>query len=1672
MKAHPTRITRFPSAKVNTDSVAFVSPADAPVRIPGYEITGHVHDGPRAKIFRGRCELDGRKVVIKTVFGDALSQHALAHLEHEYQTLQRIESPGVIRALDFKSATSFAALILEDVGGKSLKQLLESTSILSTGTTISLALKLCAAIRDIHSAHIIHKDINPNNVIVNLNTKTVKIIDFGLSTSLPREIAATAIPKLLRGTLAYIAPEQTGRMNRAVDYRSDFYSLGATLYELFTGRPPFAGRDALELIHAHMARPPTPPHDVNPQVPGPISQIIMKLLAKNAEDRYQSIWGVEADLERCLTQWNAHGEIAPFSIDQSRMHDHFQLTQKLYGRDKEIVSLIDAFDRTSAARAEALFVTGHSGIGKTSLVREVHKPITARRGYFISGKYDQYQRNIPYSALLFALQELIRQLLSEDDASVARWQRSLQQELGANARVLSEMLPELDLIIGERTPVAALGPMENQERLMLLMRKFFAVICQPEHPLVLYLDDLQWADSASLNLLQRLLIDKDLKSFLLIASYRDNEVDVAHPVNILRAQLEAKGAATGEIALSPLAVEHVEQIVRDTLGASAMDGVGLAKLVHEKTGGNPFFVDEFLKSLHAKRLLRFDTVRRCWRCNLDRIRSQAATDNVVDLMTQNIRQLSEATQRALPLAACIGNVFDARILAVVTEQSVDATVQALEEAIRDGMLLPVDDLYGSRRHSLETSSRRTSFRFAHDRVQQAAYGLIPPEQRATVHYRLGRLLLAHSGGAVRGKELLPIVDHLNIGRGEARAEERVELAKLNAMAGQEALASAVYDTALAYCNTGIELLGERGWTAHYDVALTLHHEAARAASCSNNPDELRRHFDAVRDNARTPLDKIPVYEAKVARQGMSAVVAALETGIEALQLLNVRLPPRPGRLTLLYYRLRTALVLWWRGPEKLLDRAPMTDPVHLTELRIIERMLHPSYWFNLKLNFALAYRAVYLCARFGYTPSTPHFYTFYAMTLCSRGSIEKGYRFGEIALKLLKKHDTGKHYAGALLMICVMTKHWKEPSRLAIAPLLEAYRRSLETGDLETAVNGLIDVAYNYFHSGEPLPSLYGTLQTYMEILEKPLQSARGRSVVEVYRDATAYLMEADHPKGLFAHFSDPEETEARARDAKPFTFNFFGGFLAIHFADAERAYAYMRECVAHAHTAAGILRFVDMYYGLALVMIHPTLGGHEQKRNAAAIRATRKRLRRFATHGPANYLHRSLLLEAECARLDKKYGTAEKHFDEAIKAAKESGHVHEEALALELAGRHYAAQGRELIAQAYIAAAHALYERWGATRKVRWLEQRYPQFRLSSGERRINTLTSHDNQTALPLDLDLPALMKALKAIAEEKVHSQILHKTIDIVMQFAGAEKALLLLRDSKDMLLIEADMDTYHTEAQLLKSIPLEASQRLCQAVVNYVRHAKKSIVIHDAGEPQSAIPGLQNDAYIRDGGVKSILCMPIMTGIDREAELIGVLYAENNQSGYAFSDRRVEILEIICLSVAGRLELSRKATMDSLTNLYNRDYFENSLAKEFSLAQRTQRPLSLLMIDIDHFKKINDQWGHQAGDGVLKYVSQMLKSSCRDSDIVARYGGEEMAIILAEASSEQALDVAERIRLSLEKRPCELNGEQIHVTASIGVATNDLRRDSPASLIKAADEALYRSKAEGRNRTTVL
>src|ERR671933_705668 len=1311
--------------------------------LPGYKLLSlPLHEGVNTVIYRGVRESEPTQVIVKTLKAKYPTIQEIARLRHEYKILKTLDMAGIVKAHSLEKHNNGLALILEDFGGKSLKNLIAAKH-LAISEFLSLAIHLAQTLAQLHENKIIHKDIKPQNIIINSKTDKIKLIDFSISTYLERENQTLSNPNLLEGTLAYMSPEQTGRMNRSIDYRTDFYSLGITYYEMLTGHLPFQTNDPLELVHCHIAKTPVPLTEAKRgKIPQAVSDIVMKLLAKTAEERYQSALGLKADLEECLRQLQATEKIEYFKVGQLDLSSQFIIPQKLYGREAEVATLIAAFDRVSnppgskggQGRAEMILVSGYSGIGKSSLVNEVHKSLVCKQGYFISGKFDQLKRNIPYASLIQAFQKLMQNLLTESAEKLAEWKSKLLEAFGSNGQVIIDVIPEVEHIVGSQPMVPQLGPSESQSRFNRLFRQFIHVFTQPEHPLVLFLDDLQWADSASLKLIQLLACDPDSQYLLLIGAYRDNEVSPTHPLIVMLAEIQQAGALTNNIVLQPLQITHVNQFVSDTLHSNLLKAKSLAQLVFNKTQGNPFFLIQLLKSLHQENLLSFDFSQGGWQWDIDRLQGIDITDNVVELMVSKIQKLSQKTQNVLRLAACIGNKFTLEVLAIVHQKSQSETAKDLWEALQADLVEPLNDSYkipllfdpevmmfgpDSTQFPTPHDQPLITYQFLHDRVQQAAYSLIPDEQKQETHLKIGRLLLENTTPEEQAENLFELVNQLNYGTDLLTSEsEKYELAQLNLIAGQKAKAATAYESAVKYLNVGLGLLADSSWQSQYELTLALHNEAAEAAYLNGDFEQMNRWVEVVRNCAKTVLDQVKIYEVQIqAYMGQNKLLEALNTGLLVLKQLGVEFPDSPNPSDIGQALGETATILSGTRIKDLIDLPEMTDPHQLAAIRILSSIFSACYSTVSSLVPLTVCKQVNLSVQYGNAAVSPFAYAVYSLLLCGAiGDIERGYEFGQLALRLVSKLNAKEIEAKTCHLVTAAVQHWKEHAKNTLAPFLSVFSTGLETGDLEYAGYAIMVWSHYSFFVGQQLTQLERDIATYTDAIQNISQETALNNTKICWQAVLNMLGKASNRCQLKGEAYDEEKMLLLHQQTND---QLAIHYLSLHklvlyyeFEDYPEALKTIPQIESSFGASVGQLTVVIFYFydSLVRVAVYSEVSQSEQQGILDRVKANQEKMQNWAAHAPMNYLHKFYLVEAERYRVLGEKIEAMEMYDKAIALAKENDYINEEALAHELAAKFYLSWGNEAIAQLYMQKAHYAYQVWGAQRKVEDLEKKYPQ--------------------------------------------------------------------------------------------------------------------------------------------------------------------------------------------------------------------------------------------------------------------------------------------------------------------------------------------------------------------------
>ncbi|MBH8575527.1 AAA family ATPase [Nostocaceae cyanobacterium CENA369] len=1498
----------------------------AVVSILGYCIIEELYSGSRTQVYRAVRESDLAPVAIKLLKNPFPSFHELLSFRNQYTIAKNLHSPSIIQTYSLEPYQNGYILVMEDFGGISLNDYFaQNQSIAFLKEFLVIAIALCDTLDILYRERIIHKDIKPSNILINPETKQVKLIDFSIASLLPRETQTLVNPNVLEGTLAYISPEQTGRMNRGIDYRTDFYSIGVTFYELLTGELPFQANDPMELVHSHLAKLPEKLSNPKIELPSVLGEIVMKLMAKNAEDRYQSALGLKFDLENCLQQLEATGEIKSFEIAQRDVCDRFLIPDKIYGRETEVQTLLQAFDRVSLGATEMMLVAGFSGIGKTVVVNEVHKPIVKQRGYFIKGKYDQFQRNIPFSAFVQAFRDLMEQLLAESDIQVQQWKAKILEAVGENGQVIIEVIPELSRIIGEQPPAIELSGTAAENRFNLLFQKFTQVFTSASHPLVIFLDDLQWADSASLKLMQLLMADTS--HLFIIGAYRDNEVTLRHPLILILNEIAKSQAKINTITLAPLSQVQVNKLVADTLKCSEDVAWHLSVLIYQKTKGNPFFTTQFIKALHQDGLIQFDFELGCWQCNLSEVTAQAVTDDVVTFMSLQLQKLPRSTQDVLQLAACIGNSFDLATLAIVSQQSEIETAAALWKALQEGLILPIGDVYKfyvGKENQARTSENKqiVTYKFLHDRVQQAAYSLIPDDQKQTTHYQIGQLLLQQISAQAREDRIFEIVNQLNYGTALISEQtQRDELAQLNLIASRKAKNSTAYQAAREYVTVALSLLAENTWQQQYEMTLTLHELAAEIALLNGNFEAMEQFIDTVIQQAHSLLEKVNVYCIRIQSHiFQSNLTSAIAIAQPVLQQLGVTFPQTPTPSDLQQEIQEIEQLIGDRQIADLVNLPQMRDAEKLAILKIGNIISPAAYLTGSPLYPLLNTLSVKLSIQYGNTSTSTFGYANYGNILCNFFQVvDTGTQFGSLALQIISKLDAKATKTEVLMLLGLFIVHRNSHIQETLPLLQEGYTSALEFGSLVFAGYNGHSFCLNSFWSNQSLTTLEQDIYAYCHSLMQINQLTTANYCRIYWQPVLNLLGVGEHTTFLSGKALEETEFLQQLQSANDgyglYIFHLYKLMLCFLFGEIEPAKNHAIEVRRYFMAGAGLVSEPVFYLYdslLTLAQLNPKLD--ETSKVLQSVIENQTRLQQWADHAPMNHQHKVDLVEAEKYRVLGKNYEAGDYYDRAISLAKANSYIQEEALANELAAKFYLGWGKAKVAAGYMQEAYYCYAKWGAKAKVADLEKRYPQLLAPILQQTRSTLSI--NETIIPLGtvtptsgatssssvsntLDLKAILKASHTISSEIELEKLLASLLRIVIENAGADKCvLMLLRD--DRLLIKGSM-SQGTQPAVLQRIPIEDSQDIPHKLIYKVKHSNQTVGLVNA----TADPLLANDPYIVRQQPKSILCSPIL----HQGKLMGILYLENNLVRGAFTSDRMELLNLLCAQAAISLENAR-------------------------------------------------------------------------------------------------------------------------------------------------------------------
>ncbi|MFH1112287.1 MAG: AAA family ATPase [Pseudomonadota bacterium] len=1475
-----------------------------------------VYESKTIRLLRAIRRADNVSTILKVFQGPAYGEGRHFDDVTEFFPSQIPQIPGVARILEPAIIGNGLALVIEDPGGTFLKALI-GTNALRLEDILALGIRTVDILRTIHASKIIHSAVSPFNILYDETRDKITILPT-IATCFPQEQSlSTYAGSEPEGPVDYISPEQTGRTNLVPDYRSDYYSLGIVLYEMLVGTSPFASPDSLGTIHGHLARSPASPAHLNAEIPQAVSDLVVKLLSKDREDRYQSSRGIRRDLEKCLQELRTVGRISFFQVAREDVPEQFRVPDKLYGRKSELRVLHKAFDRARNGHRELVTVLGSAGSGKTSLVSAMRQRVAEGGGQFVSGKFRRHGEGIPYDAFIQAFTEVVQRILTRNDDEISWWKGKLLDALGANGRVIISLIPKLEFIIGPQPPLPEVGPLEAQHRFDLVLQSFVRALCTSDQPLCLFLDDCQWADMASLRIVQWLTGDEHIRHILIVFAFRDTEVDSTHPVTHTLKALNEGGLSIGSIALTPLSRAEIGEIVLDTFRMEGEQPALLEEVIRTNTAGNPLFVKEYLRSLHLEDYFAFDPAEGIWSWDLDRIKAREVNAGVVDLLSRRIVQLPAETRELVKTASCLGNRFEINWLAAGCGKTAREILTGLMPAMEQGLVVHVGSAVRrfESKGSLPRDDQRHEIRFVHDRIQQAAYELVPDSEKPLIHKRIGESLIPLLDLPELDSDVFLVTDQLNAAVDLMETpSERLDLARRNLLAGTKAKNDAAHASAFDYLLIGISLLGPDGWKAGYELCLNLHLEAAEAAWLSGRFDEAANLTDTVVRHAQSLLDRVKAEEIAIqASFAKGDLREAVDRGRAVLKELGVDLPRNPSQARVLERSIAVFILLLSTGIDGLLKLPTIHDPLILASMRVMSGVGTAVYFSAPDLVPLLMLEQALISLKHGKAPSSAFVYVCLGFIMCSSlGMIQKGYRLGTLGVTLALEPGNERYAGRTIYVFNSLVRHWKDHIREASRGMLEALDRARQSGDFEYVALGLNGYGLASYIAGEALDKLVEEMSEGIREIRR-LQQDPHLQAVEMHYQAALNLMDVGsaNPAVLKGNSYDEDERIALYLESNDLDslFHVYSLKMCLNylFGDCPQALVYADKARPHVDAALGAMQVPVFYFYEALTALG--MFGHAARLRRPVlmkiVRANRRKLRKWARHAPMNYLHKYYLVEAERLRVLGRHSEAVKHYDAAVESAGANQYVQEEGLAHELLGRFMLHSGDRDKAEEHIRRAISCYAGWGAQAKVADVERRYA--RLLGPER--------DDSRAIRADISQPlaseykgaligpeeeALAKALQAVSGEIVLENLIHKLMRVVTEVGGAQKGLLVL-ESRGELFVEAEVGPGRDDIVVLKSLPVQEISAGPAQVINYVSRTMELITLDDTSKDD-----LFRLDFKWDGTVpKSILCAPLI----HQGRLVGLLYLENRLTAGAFSSDRTTVLRFLCSQAAVLIENAR-------------------------------------------------------------------------------------------------------------------------------------------------------------------
>ncbi|WP_175495358.1 ATP-binding sensor histidine kinase [Gracilibacillus orientalis] len=1483
-------------------------------KLSNYQLTETIIASNSWVLYKAVSSLNHEQALIKTLHNKAHPQ-SKAELIHEYYTLCDADLYGVLKPVALEKSKEQPYLMMEFFEGQPLTNWLRSNQVFDISTFLKIAIKLTSILASVHQKNIIHKSIQPDHILYDPNTDHIKLTGFQQSTMLSKEMPQADITPYQIEEVSYVSPEQTGRMNRPIDYRTDLYSLGILFYQIVTGRVPFTMRDPVEVIHAHLAQTANPPHEVNPSIPKIISNIIMKLLSKMPEQRYQSTYGLKKDLEKCSHAFYANNGTELFSLGEHDASPMLEKPNKLYGRNNELEQLISKFEHIQHGAPSLVLLPGPSGIGKTALVNKLHKPLLSKQGYFITGKFVQFQKHIPYAPIIGAFRSLIRQILTEDTDSIQTWKEKLNLSLANNAWVIANFIPEIEWLIGKQVEGSELPPQGVHNRFMLAVRKFVEVFATENHPLVLFIDDLQWADNATLDLMRHLLTNPDRRNLLIIGAYRDNEVSVGHPFELFLNQLNHTEVGVSTIPIYPLAKNHIEQWIEEVLALEAVDAEPLVELIYRITRGNPFFIIQLLQLLNQEKMISFDLSTATWQINLTTLKQIPMTDSMLDFIMKQINKLSTETVKLIQLAACIGSQFNLKLLATIAGESYVTTANRLWDGLEEGVILPMDArykwVYPNENEQL-LNENPPSYRFLHDKIQQAFYTSMSIEEREQSHLTIAEQLISHYTTDEIEEQIFSIVNHLNLCQSRLTPVQQKDLIKWNRMAGEKAKRAAAFQSELTFYKNAFQLLPQDKWQSDYDETYTVMVGYGESLYLNQHFEEAEDIFEDTLTHAKTKQDMLYIYNLKITLYThIHEVTQATNSGLTGLRLFGIEMKDKPNKAMVAKEYLLTKIALGNKRGDELLKLPPVADENQRLIMRTLINSNAPTYHVDQNLATILMLRALRLILKFGDMDVSALVYNNYALTLSAGfGDYQASYQFGTLAIQHVKKSGDTALQARVYFVFGAFVNHWSKHIRYSLEYLEKSQQICIETGNLHLAGATGAFIGLTQHIKGDNLEQVKEGIDRQLTFAKKNEYAISDDFLSELLGWIAALSSPDKQPTWEFPEFTDDNSAAIMHKTVRL--------QLAYLFNHRSIAISLMQELEPLVDNTLVLVVAPEYFFYHSLWLVK--LMEEEEVTRKSGYRKLKnnlKKLKKWAKHSPTNYLHKYLLILAEQQKLTGHDNEAVSNYHQAIENAEENGFLQDFAIANHCAATYYLSKQLSKTAKSYMTEAYNGYVNWGAVHIAEHLKQTHPELLLQIKQSATTGFNTKES-------LDTKAIFEAARVISSEVILNKLISRLMEIFLTYAGAEHASFLIPNENKLELvsynhIDGNVEIYE------KLQPLKKHSRLSTAIVHYVVNSREAVVLDHAAEQG---PFTENH-YIQDTQAKSILCLPIVN----QDRLVAILYMENNKSTHVFTHERLNFLTLITSQAAV-----------SIANAYLYADLEEKVSKRTALLNETNQQLT--------------------------------------------------------------------------------------------------------------------------------